>query len=117
MGRIFITRLISSLALFPDRGTAQVPAAIFMDVNWWLELMKKYNGVSMLWLKDQVQPSILITPDMCLMACRGNCGTEYFHFKFPDWVKQKTEHISQLELFTIVFAMKLWADKLCGNIV
>ena len=116
-GRIFITRLIASLVLFPEQGAAEVPSKIHKDVNWWIKFMNIYNGVSMLWLKDELPPSIILATNACLTAGGGNCGTEYFPFRFPESVLHQTEHISQLELFTVVIALKFWVDQLRGKVI
>ena len=42
---------------------------------------------------------------------------EFFHFKFPQHLKDNTAHISQLELFTLYISVRLWAPRLAGKVI
>ena len=50
---------------------------------------------------------------MCL-GCGAICFREYFHCEFPDFIPSQDLHINELELLTVVIAIKLWSRKLGG---
>ena len=39
---------------------------------------------------------------------------EYFHAEFPDHIKELNLHINELELITVMVAIKLWKDRMHG---
>ena len=116
-GRIFLSRLIAVLTELPDNRTGLLPVDIRDDITWWQTFVHKFNGTSMLWLYDSMQIDQDLASDACLAAGGAVCNKEYFHFKFPDEILQETHHISQLELFTIVVMLKMWADQFKGKVV
>ena len=42
---------------------------------------------------------------------------QYFHVKFPQEIIKEIDNIAQLELYTIVLAIKLWDNNLKGKVV
>ena len=115
--RIFMSRLIQALQGFPEKGKACIPVEMLKDVEWWIKFMPQYNGMSMLWLYDNLTPNSYIATDTCMIGGGGHCGKEYFHFKFSEEVLHQVDHILQLELLTVVVAIKLWVKQLRGKIV
>ena len=71
----------------------------------------------MLWLHDTIVIDCEMQTDACLSGGGATCGSEYIHFCFPQWVLTETNHIAQLELFTIVVAVKRWCDGLAGKVI
>ena len=116
-GRIFLSRLIQALKQFQDRCKNTVTHEIRKDVQWWKHFLPEYNGVSILWLNDKFTVDKCLVTDACLTAGGAYCENEYIHFKFTEDIIRETEHISQLELFTILIAIKVWSDKLVGKVV
>ena len=82
---------------------------------WWQKFLPLYNGVSIIkeegtWLPED---SFLFT-DACLSVFGAVCREEYIRGEWPDEIKQLDLHISGLELFTIVMAVKVWGKDLSG---
>lgn len=46
--------------------------------------------------------------DSCLSGCGGWSSSECFQCEFPQFIKTMALHINELELLTIVVALKLW---------
>ena len=52
------------------------------------------------------------TTDACLTGGGTTCLDKCLTFPFPDFVLHAASHISALELFTVIVAVKLWATAL-----
>ena len=70
--------------------------------------MPRFNGVSMMDLKEWSQPDQFAASDACLTSCRGFSEGKFFHTKFPDFILNQKLHINALELLTVVITVKLW---------
>ena len=73
-----------------------------------------FNGVSVIPTDIVVSNPQLFATDACLTGCGAVCFGEFFHCEFPDEILQKRLHINQLELPTVVVAVKTWHSKLQG---
>jgi len=113
-GRIFMCRLLNALRQFPASRTARVDIDVHMkeDIRWWVSLLQQYDGVSVV-PQDTILADVqLFATDACLSGCGAICFNEYFKCTFPDSFHLR--HINELELITIVVAIKLWAPRLQG---
>ena len=109
-GRVFLNRLIHALSMLPKWKKGRLPSDICNDIEWWKGLIPQYSGVSMLWLKDHTPLGSCWPLMPALMLGGGTCmGNQYIHFRFPQHIKTVTQHILQLELLTIVVALKTWS--------
>ena len=59
----------------------------------------------------------MIATDTCLIGGGATCGLEYFHLRFDDYLLAQVDHISQLELWTLCLAVKLWSKQLSGKVI
>ena len=63
----------------------------------------------------------LFSTDACQSGPRGGRGAilldEFFHIESPDFIANMMLTIPQLELLTILVAIKLWKDKLRGHVL
>ena len=116
-GRVILSRLIGELPHATETKAITVSVEMLKDIKWWLQFMEHYNGISLLWLQDCLQPNLWLATDACLTGGGGHCGTQYFHYKFNSEIMKETGHISQRELFTVVIAVKLWSEQLKGKIL
>ena len=96
------------------RNIATLSNEFKKDIDWWKKFLPDFNGISLLWLDDNTEPGAIISTDSCLNGVGGTCEKEYFHYKFDDWTKSITSHITQLEIFTVMLGIKLWATKCSG---
>ena len=114
-GRIFISRLIDCLKEFSDKEYRCIGQETKKDISWWQKFLPTFNGVSMLWLYDRMQPNSLLASDASLIGRGGTCGKEYCHFRFSENILLQTDNITQRELFTIMVVVKIWCKKLKGH--
>ena len=54
------------------------------------------------------EPDQLCATDACLVGAGGTFADSCFHCEFPDFIRKENLHINNLELLTIVVAVKLW---------
>ena len=71
-----------------------------------------FIGVSVIPTDIVVSNPRLFPTDACLTGCGAVCDGEFFHCRFPDEILQQRLHINQLELLTVVVAVKIWHSKL-----
>ena len=77
--------------------------------------MSVYNGVSIIPPTEWEAPDITIATDACLVGCGGTCGDYYFHSGVPEIIKKLELHISELELLSVIVAVKLWSSQCVGK--
>ncbi len=117
-GRIFYSRVLTFLKQFKgdESITLEIPEEVRGDIAWWKTFMWEFNGISMMPEKEWSQPDVDFAVDACLSGSGGfNKRTgDYFHTEFPPSVAEKMLAINELELLTIVVALKAWAP-LCNK--
>lgn len=115
--RVFMARAFDYLAQIPDSGMWPVTDEFKLDVKWWYEFVERYNGVSLIPLPHWSQVNQIIETDACLTGCGGvnYVSGECFHVEFPVEILELHLDINQLELLTVMVAIKLWKDQLKGN--
>ena len=79
-----------------------------LDLHWWLHFLDKYNGVSVIGTEFLESSEQLFSTDASLTGCGAICEGEYFHEVFPRSITQQQLSITELELLTVVVAIKLW---------
>ena len=114
-GRVFVSRLLNCLRAFPETGKVRLSDEVRKDVNWWLRFMPTYNGVSMMPWQQWSEPDSVLSTDACLTGCGAWVADEYFHCQFPSRVQASGRHINELEMLTIVVALKVWGDRFRGQ--
>lgn len=114
-GRVFICRLLNFLRGMSSSKKSKVPDEVRRDLRWWQEYLTIFQGVSMMCFEDWGEPDSDLATDACLEGCGGVCGNEYFHIKFPGFIQEKNLSINELELITVVVALKVWKKQLVGK--
>ena len=66
-------------------------------------------------LEDWRKPDQLCSTDTCLIGAGATFAENYFHCNFPDFIREQQLHINNLELLTIVVAVKVWGHLLTGK--
>lgn len=117
-GRAFMSRLLNELQLcHSHRSIISVSHELKLDLQWWLHFLDKYNGVSVIGTVFLESGEILFSTDATLTGCGALCELEYFHDLFPSFITQQKLSITQLELLTVVVAVKHWQTKLQGRCI
>ena len=112
-GRIFVSRLINSLKDYPEKGRKKINKEMKKDIEWWAQFMEEFDGISIMPPANWNSPDSVISSDACLKSCGGwaESTAEAFHAKFPTWLRNRDDvHINELELITIVIALKVWEE-------
>ena len=112
--RIFLARMLDELRSMPCHGVVSLSADFKQDVYWWVHFMPKYNGISVIPKANWSTVNSIIATDACLSGCGGfNFLTcEFFHAEFPIEIQRENWSINELELLTIMVALKVWAGQL-----
>ena len=116
-GRAFMCRLLNALrSCFSRPKNACLPISdeLRSDIEWWLFFLSHYNGISVIPSDVLISNPELFATDACLSGCGAVCFGEYFHREFPEFILAQDLHINELELLTVVIAIKLWSRKLEG---
>ena len=110
--RVFISRIINALKMLPDTGRFPIPDELRLDLVWWERFMDEFNGISLIPSYDWKAPDRVMASDACLTGCGGWSNGQYFHASFPKFItRQNNVHINELELLTVMVAVKIWANK------
>ena len=92
--RIFISRILVLLrGLKHSRYKVRLNTEFRKDIQWWINFMHVYNGVSMIKTCDWSKVDQIFTTDACLTGCGGMFGNQFFHRQFPEFVAQKNPSI------------------------
>ena len=112
-GRVFINRLLNQLRITPKHTQVCIESQTKLDINWWLQFLQQYNGVSVAWLDQFLTPDVVFATDASLKGCGGIWwGDSYFRLTFPKvW---QGANIAYLEAWGVIVALKIWKDKLKG---
>ena len=117
-GRAFMSRLLNDLRLCHSRRSIIfVSHELKLDLQWWLHFLDKYNGVSVISTAFLESGESLFSTDATLTGCGALCEGEYFHDLFPSFITQQQLSITQLELLTVVVAVKRWQIRLQGRCI
>ena len=115
-GRVFICRMLNWLREFGN-GRNKIPEDMKLDLLWWKDFLPKFNGTCILWLQDVLPVDKCFATDASLTGGGGVSDDQGFHVKFPGFILEQVSHISQLELLTVVIALKIWDKKFSGHVV
>ena len=112
--RIFLARMLDELRGIPLQGRVCLSPEFRQDVYWWVHFMPQYNGVSLIPRPHWSEVNSIIATDACLTGCGGYnfLSNEYFHAEFPAVVLEEQWSINELELLSIMVALKIWAVQL-----
>lgn len=117
-GRAFMSRLLNDLwSCDSRRSSILVSCDLKLDLHWWLYFLDNYNGVSVIGTEFLESSEQLFSTDASLTGCGAICEGEYFHELFPLSITQQQLSITELELLTVVVAIKLWQFKLAGRCI
>ena len=116
-GRVFLTRIFQFTRGMPAVGRHTITDDVKKDVRWWRAFLNSFNGVSMMAVDEWSAPDTVFSTDACLSGLGGwypGRGA-YFHKELPDRFMVQKRHISELELLTIVVALKVWGKHWAGQ--
>ena len=113
-GRLFFSRILSFLKSFQGKGYKKIPTDVRKDLNWWHIFAQSFNMITAIPSLKWCQPNSILSTDACLTGGGGWSQTNYFHFQFTQDIMNKVKYINQLELYTIIIAVRIWKNSLVG---
>ena len=113
-GQIFVARLLNWLKGLEKHGLIEIPQEVKRDLTWWNRYLQEYNGISILWLHTSPEDEWIITTDASLTGYGGVSGCQYFRGTFPEHIRCNN-NITQLEMYAVLAAVRVWADKFRGR--
>ena len=114
-GRVLISRLLNTLRNTNRVDEYQLDSELKKDVAWWNKFVRQYNGVSILWLEQCIQPDSVLATDASLVGAGGVMwySNKYYRVSFPEQWAYK--NIAYLEMWAILIAVKVWGHELSGK--
>ena len=115
-GRVFFARILNFLRNMEHSAMTELTQEFKADLGWWMRVMPLCNGKSMIPPNEWVAPNTLFSTDASLEGLRGWSDGQYFCEKFPPHIRYDPEiSINELEMLTLVIALKIWAHKISGK--
>ena len=105
--RVFTNRMLQNLREAPKRGTESLSLGFKQDLEFFIELLPKFNGIKIL-DKKQLECQDELELDSCLTGCGAYNGSEFYATRFPAAVLDVQHCIAHLELLNVVVALKVW---------
>ena len=95
------------------RQEYSIPQEARKDIAWWARFTQEYNGVSLLWLIKEPGTDTVIRTDACPKGYGGIWGREYFRGRYSK--EDSSRNIAILEIWAVMFALRLWGKHLKGK--
>ena len=108
-----MSALLNGLRGLSRHGFLTISDEIRADLQWWLNFLPKYNGISIIPLR-KYGPDIPIT-DACQTGAGGHFQNQCFHVAFLDNAADNADNINVKELLAIIVALKLSGPQLSGT--
>ena len=112
--RTFLNRLLETLRSMKNAKSIELSAEFKKDLRWWAMFIEEFNGVSFIPPAVWDEPDVAFSTDSCLQGCGGICGTQYFHFAYPDAIRIQSLAIHKLEMLAVLIAVRLWGRSFQG---
>ena len=107
--RLFCNRLLDGLRVAYREGTISIGSDMRMDLFWLLSFLAKFNGQHL--MRPQ-QPAHIITVDSCLTGGGGAWNQNMYKVQYPQTILDCGFHISQLEMYNLLLAVRWWQTQL-----
>ena len=106
--RLFCNRLLDGLRTAYRQGFTPINIEMRQDLFWLVTFLTYFNGIRLIRGPDTCHD---ITVDACLSGGGGAWHGGMFRVRFPPSILQCHWHISQLEAFTILLALRWWQQE------
>ena len=98
--------MLEFLRSIPEGNSIQIPLEFHQDLNWFLQFLKKFNGVTFF----DVRPyKMEIELDACLPGVGAKCGSQVYASQLPP--EFGDFNIVHLEMLNILVALRVWRDQ------
>ena len=103
--RLFCNRLLDGLRVAYRNGHTPITNEMRMDLNWLTMFLTHFNGVHLIRSPQQVET---IYVDLCLTAGGAIWGRSMYTAVYTPAIVSCGWHISQLEVFNLLLAIRWW---------
>ena len=83
LSRIFLSQLFIKIPLMTRARLYMVDEQTKKDLKWWCRFLPQYNGISIMWMEQMLQPDKIMSTDACLTGVGGLKNMQYFHAQIP----------------------------------
>ena len=101
--RLFVSRMLETLRASPHNGVQRLDINFQKDINWFLNFMTLYNGVSLMHYPP-LPTDLPVGVDACLTGVGGWCGSEIYSTQLPAFILDDNHHITHIEMLNLVIA-------------
>ena len=114
--RQFMNRILSHRRSVTDTRPGALPEGVRDDIRWFCRFLPVYNGFAL--IRPRLVHSRQVFTDACLVGGGGFCPPHcFFRLAWPPLMSEWSLPINQLECFTLLIAIRAWADRLSGHTV
>ena len=106
--RLFCNRLLDGLRVAYRAGSTPVTSEMQQDMFWMLAFLQKFNGIHI--IRDP-QVDIQVWVDSCLSGGGAIWEKDMFTAEYTRAIMQCGWHISQLEVFNLLLAIRWWQKR------
>ena len=103
--RLFCNRLLDGLHTAYRQGYTDFTAEMHMDLQWMSAFLTEFNGIHLI---RAPAPSQQVFVDSCLTAGGAIWGNNMFTARYTKAIMDCEWHISQLEAYTLLLAIRYW---------
>ena len=112
--RRFLNSTLALKRCLPEKGNFAIPSEVVAELQWFIHFLPHYNGKAM--IRSRTTPTIFMFTDASLVG--GGAFVQdytYFTVKWPPPLLEWNLSISDLEIYTVLLAVRTWSDFLSGT--
>ena len=116
-GRVFFSRMLNTLRDMNHQKLSQIQLSsqFKKDIDWWLKIMPRFNGISVI-PQSWTGPNKIFSTDAFLLAMGGWSSGEYRMSEFPSYFRISLKlDINELEALAVMIGLNIWAYKAEGQ--
>ena len=113
-GRIYLARILNFLRDLHKREQKEVPRAVRSDIDWWLDMARDFNRVSLILQNETPETDKYMASDSCLTGGGGYMQGCYLQWAYPQKLLDLGCDINQLECLMVVLCVLKWG-KSCAR--
>ena len=111
-GRLFISRLLGDLRNMKRGPEYELSFQARQDLRWWSLWLPQFWGTAIMWMIRVLPFDSVISVDASLQGAGGVAVGSFYTSLFPEHWDQRNYHITHLELWAVIIAVKIWGPEL-----
>ena len=110
--QVYLSRILNYLCTLPRNGEVEIPPSVKLDIKWWVNLARFYNGMSFMTNNEWSEPDAILSSDSCLRVGGAYFNGRYTHWQYLQVIHTQNFNINQLECLMVVIAIAIWMQYL-----